>query len=151
MTESTVRAGIRYEIPAPNPEEGKLAHLDGLIGFLKQVDDTARLRAKQEKNIQFLHARTGTPVGKLWKLLTIWTPEAVSQRVRAKNLIKAAIEGVESTNLHLRNLEKEIINVTLKISLFREFDTRRLEAQLSALKKLAEKPEQEANSHQPVD
>lgn len=140
MTIPREKPGIRYEIPAHNPDEGILTPLGGLIDFLGQVRGTARLRAKEDGHVKFLHTRTGTPFGRLWKWLTIWTPEAVSQRKQARELIEAIIRNIAGRNRFIRELKEQILTETLAVKRFEEFDIQKLRKELEKLKELTTSP-----------
>lgn len=137
MTMPPEKPGIRYTIPAPNSDEGTLTPLGGVIDFLAQVRGTARLRAQEDGHVKFLHTRTGTPFGRLWKWLTVWTPQAVSQRKQARDLIEAAIKNIDGRNRFIRNLKVQILNETLAVKRFEEFDIQKLRKELEKLKQLA--------------
>ncbi|MCM0045194.1 MAG: hypothetical protein NBV65_11270 [Burkholderiaceae bacterium] len=134
--------GKRYEISSPHANADELNSLGGLIHFLNEVGDNARLRAKDEGGIRFLHTRTGTPLGRFWKWLTVAWPEAKAQRVLFKNSVKELLENIEkkhANDVAIGSLKDRILNETLEVRNFSEFDLTRLKGELHELHKALEK------------
>ena len=90
MTEP-VRNGIRLDFPESQKNEDPLTLLNSLNKFFTDVKDEARLRAKKDGKTVFLHTRTGTIFGQIWKKLTICFPEACEQRRLARQIGRAHV------------------------------------------------------------
>lgn len=134
--------GKRYEISPPDANADELNSLGGLINFLNAVGDHARLRAKDENGIRFLHTRTGTPLGRFWKWLTVAWPEAKAQRILFKNSVRELLENIQkkhANDVDISSLKDRILNETLEVRNFSEFDLTRLKGDLHELHKALEK------------
>lgn len=141
--------GKRYEISPPGANTDELNSLGGLINFLNDVGDNARLRAKDENGIRFLHTRTGTPLGRFWKWLTVAWPEAKAQRILFKNSVRELLENIQKKHANdadIGSLKDKILNETLEVRNFSEFDLTRLKGDLHELHKALEKK----RNHAPV-
>ena len=143
--ERTPAGGARIRYDHPNTGDlDELGKLDDLIKFLDTVGPNARLRAKEESGMKFLHTRTGTPIGRFLKWMTIAWPEARQQRVLVREFVRDTLKDIggkekygDSVNKLLRTYKEDILNTTLKVRSFSEFNIAELKIKLEELKKLA--------------
>lgn len=132
-----IKPGTRYAIPAPAKEADELKQLDDLIDFLGKVKDTARLRAKEENGVKFLHTRTGTPLGKFWKWLTVGWPNAVEQRKLFRASVGKILSGIkENKSEKIGSLKEKILNQTLAVKVLKEFNLQELQNDLRVLREV---------------
>lgn len=134
--------GKRYEMSPPDANANELNSLGELINFLNDVGDHARLRAKDENGLRFLHTRTGTPLGRFWKWLTVAWPEAKAQRLLFKKSVSELLENIQKKNandVEIGSIKDRILNETLAVKSFSEFDLTRLKGDLHELYKALEK------------
>lgn len=129
---------IRHEMSSGISDHEALSKLSELTEFLGRVKDSARLRAKDEGGVTFLHTRTGTIFGRFIKRLTVSWSAAVEQRRLARQLIENVISKIGGTDQEISKLKQEILNNTLKINTAAEFDIAKLRTELSSLKNLAQ-------------
>lgn len=122
----------------------ELQKLDDLIKFLDTVGPNARLRAKEENGMKFLHTRTGSHLGRFLKWTTIAWPEARRQRELAKAFVGETLRDIGAADKYghsvaklIKSYKEEILNTTLKVRAFKEFDIADLKNKLTELKKLA--------------
>lgn len=122
-----------------------LEKLDDLIKFLDTVGPNARLRAKEENGVKFLHTRTGTPIGRFLKWMTIAWPEARRQRERVREFVDNTLKDIGGSDKYgnvankiIKNYKDDILNTTLKVRSFEEFDIAALKSKLTELKNLAD-------------
>lgn len=145
-----IKPGTRYEIPAPAQDDAELKQLDDLINFLGDVKDSARLRAKEENGVKFLHTRTGTPLGRFWKWLTVGWPGAMEQRKEFRASIKDVLKNIQSSGIsEIDVIKLRISQQTLRVRMFTEFDVHQLRNDLKVLRALVKSREKESTNPAP--
>lgn len=145
MMTTPIKPGTRYEMPAPAKDGAELKQLDDLINFLGDVKDTARLRAKEESGVKFLHTRTGTPLGRFWKWMMVGWREAMDQRRLFRESIKDVLENIQSSDASdISLIRHKIENQTLRVRMFKEFDIHQLRNDLKVLRALVKSRENES-------
>ncbi len=97
---------IRHDIVDNSSGRNAFDEFDQLVKFLDRVKDTARLRAKTEGGVTFLHTRTGTFFGKFIKRITVASPVAKQQRMLARECIKSVLDNLDGSNTQINNLKK---------------------------------------------
>ncbi len=127
---------IRHEIDVATLNEQTIDQLSNLIEFLGRVKPDARLRAKTEGGVSFLHTRTGTFFGQWIKRLTVAWPAAQQQRQLAKNLVQGVLDKLNGDNPDIQQLKGDILNKTLQLKADKEFDIVQLSNQLKLLRVL---------------
>ncbi len=140
-----IKPGTRHEMSPPAKGDAELKQLDDLINFLGGVKDSARLRAKEENGVKFLHTRTGTPLGRFWKWLTVGWPGAMEQRKQFRASIKDVLKNIQSNGASDIDLIKDrIAKQTLRVRMFKEFDIHQLRDDLKELRSLAHSREKKS-------
>lgn len=129
-------SGVRHDMSAPTSEQDAIDKLDELNTFLGTVKASARLRAKDKEGITFLHTRTGTIFGRFFKWLTVGWPKAVQQRNEVKTLINNVLSKVECNNKNGKELKQKILDETLEVKKFSEFNIFKLRSELKSLQYL---------------
>ncbi len=123
---------------APTSPEDALKELDELTEFLGRVKDGARLRAKEEDGVTFLHTRTGTIFGRIIKRLTMSWPEAKAQRNLARQLVANVLARLSDaggvTGQSIRLLKDQILNETLMPDSLEEFSIDTLRYRLQCIR-----------------
>ncbi len=141
-----ILARTRHVIDITKQEEEEPASkkLTKLVDFLDKVKDSARLRAKTEGDISFLHTRTGTFFGRWIKRLTVAWPAAQQQRQLARELVKGVLDNLNSSDAVIQRLKSEILDKTLEFKVDKEFDIAELRNQLKSLRSLLQSKSEEA-------
>ncbi len=144
-------ARTRHDINAPSDEKDAVEKLEKLNEFLGKVKTSARLRAKDELGTTFLHTRTGTIFGRFLKWLTVGWPEAIRQRQQAKTLIEDVLSKLNCESGDAKALKDKIINETLAVKKFSEFNIINLKTQLNSLRNLIESDNKEKSAQHLVE
>lgn len=139
---------IRHEIANNQSGAGAFDEFDQLVRFLDRVKDTARLRAKTEGGVTFLHTRTGTFFGKFIKKMTVAWPAAKQQRILARECIKRVLDKLDGSNTQINNLKKTILDDSLAVKDDAEFNLVELRNQLKTLRELLKSPTQEKSDNE---
>ncbi len=125
--------------------------LSDLVKFLESVGPDARLRAKEENGIRFLHTRTGTPLGKFWKWLTVGWPNAVEQRKLFKSSVEEILNDIKvNKSEDIQSLKEKILNQTLAVQPLKEFNLQELKNSLKILRAVVS-AERDGSSNSPSD
>lgn len=123
--------GTYHEISKPQTTEDALKKLEKLNGFLATVKDDARVRAKEENGVTFLHTRTGTVFGRFIKWLTAGWPEAVEQRIKARKLIVDILLKIPTNSPKSSEIKNKILDEALEMDLSDDFDTKSLKEKIN--------------------
>ncbi len=141
---------VYHEMDPPHSEKEALDKLAHLNAFLRDVKPSARLRAKDEGGVTFLHTRTGTFLGRFLKWLTVGWPEAMQQRDQARILIKSVLSEIACSSVEAKELKQKILDETLEVKKFSEFDIFTLRTQLKSLQYLVQKDGEEKPGSSPI-
>lgn len=139
---------IRHEMADNLSGASAFDEFDQLVKFLDRVKDTARLRAKTEGGVTFLHTRTGTFFGKFIKKMTVAWPAAKQQRILARECIKSVLDKLDGSNTQINNLKKTILEDSLAVKDDAEFNLAELRNQLKILRALLKSPTKEKSDNE---